>query len=634
MELSQKKGSERRDARNLSDNEDEPPPPADSPPAAGPPRAGLRELGSLLPYLGRYGTQIGWGIVLVLIANSFSLAVPELIRRGINVLETPGDAARPVLVYAGLLVLAALLGGAARYGMRELLNGVSRRVEFDLRNDFFAHLLRLDAGFFGRTQTGDIMSRATNDIQAVRMAAGPAYMYLANTIVMAVLALILMLRISPVLTGIALLPMLALPPVTIFFGRAINQRFERVQDQFGDLSTAAQENFAGVRIVKAYGQESAEIERFRTMSETYLSRNLNLVRISGLFHPLLGLLSGLGMVVVVWLGGLAIIRGQINVGDFVAFGLYLAMLTWPLIALGWVVNLFQRGAASMGRINRILKSQPAIAEPSEPEPVPRIRGEVEFRNVWFRYPGTYRDVLRDVSFRIPAGATAAIVGATGSGKSTLVHLMTRVYDPTGGKVLLDGVPLHRLPLEQLRAAIGIVPQETFLFSESIGDNLAMGFDEPDPALREARIVAAARTAQLEEAIRGFPGGYETRLGERGINLSGGQKQRATLARAIAREPQVLILDDSLSAVDTQTEHRILDGLRGVVRTRTSIIVSHRVSAVMDADLILVMGDGEIAERGTHAELLQLGGVYAALQHRQLLAETLDEPVLAPATEGG
>lgn len=584
-----------------------------------------------MPYLRRYRTAIGWGLVLVVVSNALTLAGPYYIKRGIDALGRPDVSQTEILGYAGLVVLTALLGGAGRYGMRELLNGVSRRVEFDLRNDFFRHLLRLDAGFYSQTQTGEIMSRATNDIQAVRMVAGPAYMYLVNTIAVSIFALTLMVWIDARLTALALIPMIALPPVTIGFGRAIHQRFEKIQEQFGSLSTMAQENLAGVRIVKAYAQEQSQAERFRALSEEYLERNLRLVRVSGLFHPLLALLSGLGMVLVLWLGGRATMRGEITVGEFVAFGLYLGMLTWPMIALGWVINLFQRGAASMGRLNQVFATEPAIKDPAHAVALGEIRGEIEFRDVSFRYPDTDRDVLRDVSFRVPVGATLAVVGPTGSGKSTLVSLLVRLFDPTAGDVLLDGVPLRQMRLEQLRAAIGIVPQDAFLFSESIGENLALGIDETESADREARIQQAAQVAQLAETIDELPNSYETLLGERGINLSGGQKQRATLARAIARDPRVLVLDDALSAVDTHTEHQILEGLRHVLRNRTSVIVSHRVSAVMNADLIIVLQDGEIVERGTHMELLNIGGLYASLQRRQLLAEDLDSAaVLAPA----
>jgi len=609
----------------------------------------MKALRALLPYLRAYRTSVAWGILLVIVSTLLSMGVIEAVKRGVDAvsgdppssdvitwsLDRLGWGSRSgrsgVITWALVTVALALLAGAARFGMREILNGVSRRVELDLRNDLFAHLLRLDAGFYGTHPTGEIMSRATNDISAVRQVAGPAYMYLASTFVLVGLAIPRLLLIDPGMTVLSLLPMLMLPLATLYFGRVIHDRFERIQEQMGVISTMAQENLAGQRIVKAYGQEEYQTGRFRALSHEYMRRNVLLARTSGLFYPLLGLLSGLAMVIALWAGGRAVLRGDVTAGEFVLYLLYLGMLTWPLIALGWVVSLFQRGAASMGRVSAILETEPAVRDAPDAGVPAEIRGEVEFQDVWFRYPGSERDVLRGVSFRIPAGSTVAVVGPTGSGKSTLVQLLLRLHDATSGQVRVDGLEVGRWRLSALRGAVAAVPQDTFLFSTTIAENLAMGFEEPDDELRRARIRKAAATARLDEAVAEFPGGYETLLGERGVNLSGGQKQRAALARALARDARILVLDDALSAVDTHTEHEILERLRGEMRGRTSVIVSHRVSAVMHADHILVLDEGRVVEQGTHARLMRAGGLYAQLQRRQVLAEAVGEDDALAAT---
>jgi ATP-binding cassette subfamily B multidrug efflux pump len=593
----------------------------------------MRELKALLPYLRRYRGAIALGLAAVVVSNAVGNLGLEFVKRGIDELGRTDATRSAVARYAGLSVLLATLAGAGRFWMRKILNSVSRRVELDLRDDFFARLLVLDAPFYASSPTGEIMSRATNDIGAVRMVAGPAYMYLANTIVFGAMALVRMSFIDPWMTFICMLPMLLLPPVSLGFGKLIHDRFEGIQEQLGILSTMTQENLAGQRIVKAYGQEAAQSTRFRALAQESMRRNVELARTSGLFYPSLGLLAGLAMALALWVGGRALLAGRITTGELVLFLLYLGMLSWPMIALGWVVNLFQRGAASMGRVSRILEMEPHVKDAPDAVAPAQVRGEIEFRGVRFRHPGTERDVLRDVSFRIPAGATAAIVGPTGSGKSTVVALLARMYDPTEGAVTVDGTDLRQWKLARLREAVALVPQDTFLFSDTIAENLSIGFDEGDEGRRRERVRAAARVARLDETVQEFPAGYETLLGERGINLSGGQKQRAALARAVARDAPILVLDDALSAVDTQTEHRILEGLREVFAGRTSVIVSHRVTAVMHADLILVMDDGRLVERGTHAELLRQGGVYAALQRRQLLAEEVaGDDLLAAASD--
>jgi len=579
----------------------------------------------LYPYIRPYRGGYLLGLLMVVLANGFAILAPRLLGQAIDALEQPGVSQALIWRFAGLIILVAVLAGAARYGMRELLNGYSRRVETDLRQDFFAHLMRLDAAFYGQWRTGDLMSRATNDILSVRMAVGPAVMYTVNTTVLGALALVAMLSVSPLLTGVALIPMVLLPPVTLYFGRLIHRKHEKIQEHLGALTTTVQENLSGARIVRAYTQEDVQAEEFDAMNEEYLRRNMDLVISTGAFYPSLSLMAGLGMLVVLYVGGRLVITDAISIGEFVAFGFYLTMMIWPMIALGWVTNLYQRGAASLKRIVAVFDTPAEIQDPASPAELAEVKGEIEFRNVAFRYPGTEREVLTDISFRIPAGATVALVGPTGSGKSTVIALVARLYDPTEGQVLLDGVPVHELPLRTVRNAIGVVPQDSFLFSETIAENIALGMQPADGEEADvmAPVRAAASIAQLDEAIAGFPHGFETRLGERGVNLSGGQRQRTTLARALARDPRILILDDSLSAVDTHTERRILKGLRDVLSDRTALIVSHRVTAVMEADQILVVEDGRIAERGTHDELIARGGVYERLLHRQLLEEGLE-----------
>jgi ATP-binding cassette subfamily B protein len=580
----------------------------------------MTELRALLPYFRPYRRSFVLGLVCAGFANVLQIAAPYLTKLVIDGLGDPDVTGARVFGLGALIVGAAAVGGYFRYAMRQLLNGISRRIETDLRNDFFRHLLRLDATYYGTTRTGDLMSRATNDTSAVRMAAGPAVMYLVNTAVTFVFALGMMLWISPRLALLAMIPMIGLPAIVLGFGRVIHERYEEIQEQFADLSTFVQENLSGVRIVRAYNREREQSNRFDALNDDYRARNMALVRTSGAFHPLLSLVSGVAMVLVTGLGGIQVMTGAITLGDFVAFSMYLAMLVWPMIALGWVVNLFQRGEASMGRLNVVLNAQPAVQAPSAPRPLSVVKGEIEVRGVSFRYPGTERAVLEDVTFVARAGETVAIVGPTGSGKSTLVALLARLYDPTAGTISLDGTPLTALDPADLRRHIGIVPQDSFLFSDTIQRNIGLGIKGSDG---DERVRRAARVAQLHEQILEFPDGYHTMLGERGINLSGGQKQRATLARALARDPAVLVLDDALSAVDTHTEAAILADLRGAMRGTTSFIISHRVSAVMHADQILVLDHGRVVERGRHAELIAAEGTYARLLHRQLLEEGLE-----------
>jgi len=593
----------------------------------------MKNLRIAAPYYKPYWIPFTIGLLIVVASSAITSVIPWLLRRAVDAIGA-GAPIGTIWRLSGLIVLAAIVGGAFRYGMRELINGVSRWIEYDLRNDLFMHLETLDSAYFAQTRTGDIMARLTNDLSAVRMAVGPAVMYLANTITGALFALVFMLRIDVRLTLLALVPLLVLPVLTIRMGKAIHDRFEAVQEHFSTLTTRAQENLSGARIVRAYRQEAAEIARFGAINEHYLALNMSLVRLWGTLNPLFAFFGGLGAVIVLGVGGALAIRGTISIGSFVAFGMYLTMLTWPMIALGWVVNLFQRGDASMGRLAEILNVRPAIVgeEPALHLPHAVSGRTIEFRNVGFHYPsdpvGEPRWVLRNVSFAVPAGATFGVVGATGSGKSALMDLIPRMYDPQEGEILIDGVPTRRIAPEELRREIGFVPQESLLFSDTVGSNLSYG--TPDSESAEW----AAGVAQLDQTISEFPGKYETVLGERGINLSGGQKQRASLARALARKPGIVLLDDALSAVDTHTEAEILRALREAMAGRTAMIASHRISAIRDASWIIVLERGGLVEQGRHADLMALRGRYWSLLRRQQLLDAVESDTLAtdvPAT---
>lgn len=579
-------------------------------------RRPVRALKRLIPFLRPYRGTMAAGLACVLVSSALGSVNPWLLQRAIDAMH-PGGSMRTAWQVGLAMVGVSLVAGAFRFGMRELLNALSRRVEYDLRNALFRHLLSLDAEYFGRTRTGELMARLTNDLSAVRMAAGPAIMYLVSTAVGGLFALGFMLAISPGLTALALLPMLPLPWVMVRLGRRIHDRFEEVQEHFGAMTTRVQENLAGTRIVRAYRQEGAESARWSAMSDDYLHRNLRLAQLQALMNPTFALLGGAGSAVVLGVGGSLVVRGTITVGSLVAFGLYLTMLVWPLIALGWVLNLFQRAGASMERLVQLLDARPRVTEPPAPRTLPAAPAgrTITFRDVGFRYPpreGTEEApwVFRHLSFEVPAGQTLGIVGGTGSGKSALLDLLSRTWDPSEGEILLDGVPLTELPIGALRHELGVVPQETLLFSDTIRANLTYGTrGDGDP-------VWAADVAQLSSTIADFPGGMETMLGERGINLSGGQKQRAAIARALSRRPSVVILDDALSAVDTHTEAAILHGLREALEGRTAIIASHRASAMREADHIIVLDDGRVAEEGSHETLLEQRGRYWELLARQ------------------
>jgi ATP-binding cassette, subfamily B, multidrug efflux pump len=579
-----------------------------------------KSLRPLLPYVKKYRRGYMLGTVCVFLNNGIWILFPQVIRRAVNDLNL-GVTRQKLLTYSLLLIAVALTKGVFQYMTRWVVIGISREVEFDLRNDLFEHLEHLSYSFYQRTRTGDIMARATNDLNAVRMLLGPAIMYSANTIVFTAGALMFMLAISPRLTLYAFLPLPIVSIVVQHFGRRIHDRFEKIQAMFSDISARAQENFSGARVIRAYLQEQAEINAFEGANQEYISRSLKLVRLMGMLWPTLETMLGFAVVLVLWLGGREVLIGRINVGDFVAFNTYMVQLTWPIIALGWVINIFQRGTASMGRINEILVEKAEIDDSRAVIPArdaASITGEIEFRNLNFAYNGTA--VLHDVSLRIPAGSSLAIVGPTGSGKTTLVDLIPRIYDAAPGAVLIDGRPVRDYRLEDLRRNIGFVPQETFLFSDTVRENIAFGKENvSDDEVREA-----AEAANIASDIEGFPERYQTMVGERGITLSGGQKQRTAIARAILRDPRILILDDALSSVDTHTEDKILNHLREVMQGRTTIFISHRVSTVRNADRIAVLHGGRIVEIGTHDELIAQNGYYTDLYNKQLLEEELAE----------
>lgn len=583
----------------------------------------LKQLQPLFPYMRRYRRSFLWGGVSVVLSNAIWIFFPQVIRVAIDDLNQ-GVTLRKVWLYAGLLVAVSVAKAIFLFLTRWIIIGISREIEFDMRNDLFRQLEKQPAAYYQQHRTGDIMARMTNDLNAVRQLLGPAIMYSANTVLFSVGAIFFLLKISPFLTLVALVPLPLASILVQAMGRKIHERFERIQAMFSDISAQAQENFSGARLVRAFAQEEAQIAAFEKSNREYIRRALKLVQLMGMLWPTLEFILGLAMAITLLVGGHEVLSHRITVGDFVAFTTYMLMLTWPVIALGWVVNLFQRGTASVVRIDELLKAEPSIDDRDADASIPadlKLRGEIELHNLSFSYDNGGEhpvEVLHDLFLKVPAGSSLALVGPTGAGKSTLVNLIARVYDCRPGSILIDGRPVREYPLDTLRANIGFVPQETFLFSESIRQNIAFG----TPNATEEEVLRAAESAHIRKEFEEFPRGFETLVGERGLTLSGGQKQRSALARAILRNPRILVLDDSLASVDTYTEERILEELRRVMQGRTTILISHRISTVRHADQIAVLADGRIVELGTHDELLTKNGHYASLFQKQLLEEEL------------
>ena len=580
----------------------------------------MKNLLTLKKYFVKYKTKLFLGMLFILISNAGTVYLPILLKDSINELQK-NTTSNKLLEYALLIVGTSIIAGVFRYLIRQTIIVVSREIEYDLRGDFWEHIQKLPLRYFQNNSTGNIMSHATNDINAVRMFIGPAVMYSIDTSIRLIIVVSIMLSLSFNLTIYALIPLPILSYGVYRVGKLIHEKYTKIQENFSQLTTRAQENFSGIRVIKSYIREANEIKRWNELSQEYLRKNMNLVRIQSIIMPILTLITGISIIVVIWVGGGMVISKQMNLGEIAAFIMYLSILIWPVIAFGWVMNIIQQGEASMKRLNKIFNEPYEIQDSTSTDYLTKeLKGKIEFKNVSFKYSDTLPDVLKEINLQIPIGSTLAIIGHTGSGKTTLINLIPRLYDVTYGELLIDGKNVKDIPLDVLRTNIAVVQQESFLFSDSVYGNISYGLQSID----KKRVEEVSRIANFDKDVESFPNGYETVVGERGITFSGGQKQRASLARALAIDPKILILDDSFSAVDTHTEEAILKNLRQFMKNRTSIIISHRISTVKEADNIIVLAEGKIAEQGTHNELVLQGGIYADLHYKQLLEKELEE----------